>query len=628
MPCALCCSLCCCRETVSPLRPPPPLACLLLSPGMAYHRDPRADPLLQRGGGGGSDSEEGSSEEEGEAFMLREEDLLILAARNEDDVSHLEVCVCGGGVTCVWRGKGGVEVEVARRRGPACVPCRPPPTPTTRAPTPHPPLQQLWVYEEPDERGPANLFVHHTLLLPAFPLCLAWLDCDPLAQVRTLGTLCAPHGCMARGGAREGLWVVHLPCPPNHCCSRSPAPSSPHLPACPRARPPPAPQPVLLQRARGNFAAVGSFEPGIEIWDMDVLDAVEPIATLGGADYAAARTAAAGAAAAPGGSEQRKKKKKKKAKASVCLCVCVGGGVECGEGRGGWLRVRVFVAGAGAPTSTQHTHPLASLPCCTHHPTPPHKPHSHCEAGARGACEAWQPRRRRAGAGLESRVPQRVGLCLGWAPLARTSFLLFCSRVAAHASLLFCSERARPRAGSCCSPLTLPSPSRHARSNARMLTPPPALNPLPSPPPPADHTVKVWDVATQQCSHTLTHHTSKVQGVAWHPEEAPVLLTGGFDKRVCLVSRRGGGGGGGLRGRGCVRGVCVCVCKFCTPCVSVVPWGAAHRAIGRDCAPPLPPPPLLAPTPTPRTHPHPPLASLARRWMCGSPTRAWCPHGM
>lgn len=51
----------------------------------------------------------------------------------------------------------------------------------------------------------------------------------------------------------------------------------------------------------------------------------------------------------------------------------------------------------------------------------------------------------------------------------------------------------------------------------------------------ADKTVKVWDVATQQCRHTLRHHSGKVQAVAWNPAEAPVLLSGGFDKQACLV---------------------------------------------------------------------------------------------
>ena len=60
----------------------------------------------------------------------------------------------------------------------------------------------------------------------------------------------------------------------------------------------------------------------------------------------------------------------------------------------------------------------------------------------------------------------------------------------------------------------------------------------------ADCTVKVWDVATKQCKHTLRHHTSKVQAVAWNPVESPVLLTGAFDKTACLV------GGGGSAGAG------------------------------------------------------------------------------
>lgn len=59
--------------------------------------------------------------------------------------------------------------------------------------------------------------------------------------------------------------------------------------------------------------------------------------------------------------------------------------------------------------------------------------------------------------------------------------------------------------------------------------------PCPVPPAAADHTVKVWDVATQQCQHTLRHHSDKVQAVAWNPAEPPVLLSGGFDKRACLV---------------------------------------------------------------------------------------------
>lgn len=42
---------------------------------------------------------------------------------------------------------------------------------------------------------------------------------------------------------------------------------------------------------------------------------------------------------------------------------------------------------------------------------------------------------------------------------------------------------------------------------------------------PASSTGKVWDVTTQQCSATLTHHSDKVQGVSWHPVEATVMAT-------------------------------------------------------------------------------------------------------
>eukprot|EP00873_Tetraselmis_striata_P021448 jgi/Tetstr1/441712/TSEL_029935.t1 len=54
----------------------------------------------------------------------------------------------------------------------------------------------------------------------------------------------------------------------------------------------------------------------------------------------------------------------------------------------------------------------------------------------------------------------------------------------------------------------------------------------------ADHTVKVWDVTRQECKHTLRHHKDKVQAVAWNPAEAPVMLTGGFDRLAALADVR------------------------------------------------------------------------------------------
>jgi periodic tryptophan protein 1 len=100
-------------------------------------------------------------------MTMAETDLVILAARTDEDVSHLEV----------------------------------------------------WVYEEAGVTGNAetNLYVHHDVLLPAFPLSVAWMNCAP------------------KSGTNEV-----------------------------------------------NCAAIGTMYPGIEIWDLDCVDAVEPVTTLGG----------------------------------------------------------------------------------------------------------------------------------------------------------------------------------------------------------------------------------------------------------------------------------------------------------------------------------------------------------
>ena len=44
--------------------------------------------------------------------------------------------------------------------------------------------------------------------------------------------------------------------------------------------------------ARGNFVAVGTMMPAIELWDLDVLDASEPVMVLGGEDAEATAAAA------------------------------------------------------------------------------------------------------------------------------------------------------------------------------------------------------------------------------------------------------------------------------------------------------------------------------------------------
>uniref|UniRef100_A0A7S2R138 Anaphase-promoting complex subunit 4 WD40 domain-containing protein n=1 Tax=Eucampia antarctica TaxID=49252 RepID=A0A7S2R138_9STRA len=76
---------------------------------------------------------------------------------------------------------------------------------------------EVFVYEETT----GNLFVHHDIPLPSFPLCLA-------------------HGDINSDGNA------------------------------------------------GNYVAVGTFNPGIEVWNLDILDALEPMCILGGEDTSAA----------------------------------------------------------------------------------------------------------------------------------------------------------------------------------------------------------------------------------------------------------------------------------------------------------------------------------------------------
>ncbi|ESR34434.1 WD REPEATS REGION domain-containing protein [Citrus sinensis] len=139
--------------------------------GDLYYASNQMDPYLK-------DKDDEDSEDL-EDMTINPNDAVIVCARNEDDVSHLEV----------------------------------------------------YILEESDGGDP-NLYVHHHIIIPAFPLCMAWLDCP------------------------------------------------------------------LKDREKGNFMAVGSMEPAIEIWDLDVIDEVQPHVILGGID------------------EEKKKKKSKKGKKS------------------------------------------------------------------------------------------------------------------------------------------------------------------------------------------------------------------------------------------------------------------------------------------------------------------------
>jgi periodic tryptophan protein 1 len=100
-------------------------------------------------------------------------------------------------------------------------------------------ISHLEVYVYEDEAD--NLYVHHDIMLPAIPLCLEWLD---LPVGRSSGN-----------------------------------------------------------RAHGNLVVVGTMDPDIEIWDLDIVDCLYPNAILGH-----------GPAEDSGETEKKKKKKNKRSK--------------------------------------------------------------------------------------------------------------------------------------------------------------------------------------------------------------------------------------------------------------------------------------------------------------------------
>ncbi|GJN88458.1 hypothetical protein Rhopal_001424-T1 [Rhodotorula paludigena] len=113
-------------------------------------------------------------------------------------------------------------------------------------------ISQLEIYVYDDREE--NLYVHHDLLLPAMPLCLEWLD---------------------------------------FCPGRTEADDQ-----------------------KGNYVAVGTLDPEIEIWSLDVVDGLYPDAILGPPpkDPNAPQPEEPAAAAPASTDASGKKKKKKKAK--------------------------------------------------------------------------------------------------------------------------------------------------------------------------------------------------------------------------------------------------------------------------------------------------------------------------
>ncbi|KZV60912.1 WD40 repeat-like protein [Peniophora sp. CONT] len=159
--------------------------------GLTFYRDNNEDPYITL--------KEDEEDDEREDLEVLPSDNLLVTAKTEDDVSQLEI----------------------------------------------------YVYDDSSE----NLYVHHDLMLPNFPLCLEWLDFPPLT---------------ASSSSSDAM--------------DTDTPAS---------------------RQFGNYIAVGTMDPEIEIWSLDVVEAIYPDAVLGRPDKTAAHVPV------PAGTGKKKKKKSK-----------------------------------------------------------------------------------------------------------------------------------------------------------------------------------------------------------------------------------------------------------------------------------------------------------------------------
>lgn len=145
-----------------------------------FHEEDGEDPYL-------SLPNEEDLKEEREELQIYPTDNLVLATRTEDDISYLDVFVYDDGAGAVDESDEDYKDD----------------------------LEQGFVREP-------SLYVHHDIMLPAFPLCVEWINYRPGQTVVDQGSLNI-----------------------------------------------------------GNFAAIGTFDPQIEIWNLDCVDKAFPDLILG-----------------------------------------------------------------------------------------------------------------------------------------------------------------------------------------------------------------------------------------------------------------------------------------------------------------------------------------------------------
>lgn len=111
---------------------------------------------------------------------------------------------------------------------------------------------ELYIFQEQSEAtGAPNLYVHHDFELPAFPLSLACIDVDP----RGMHHIHQSIPSLLHSSSFHSIYttIVYVTI----------GDTSEH-------------------KGLTNFLAVGSFKCEIEIWNCDVMDAMEPVVVLGG----------------------------------------------------------------------------------------------------------------------------------------------------------------------------------------------------------------------------------------------------------------------------------------------------------------------------------------------------------
>lgn len=185
---------------------------IVMFPGLSNTRASYIKKTVKREGDGEGVEDGIETEEEEEHYLqlpTEEEELearaelqvyptdnLILATRTEDEVSYLDVYIYDDGA-----GALGPDDEAE--------------------------AEQEKKYDADVKRGmvrEGNLYIHHDLMLPSFPLCVEWLSYRPKGE-NSVGNV-------------------------------------------------------------GNFAAIGTFEPTIELWNLDCVDKAFPDVILGESEYA------------------------------------------------------------------------------------------------------------------------------------------------------------------------------------------------------------------------------------------------------------------------------------------------------------------------------------------------------